>query len=87
MNSLPFFPDKIPLNLNRCPIKIITGIWPPNVIRLSSIEEAGIEVEFIKTLEKQLNSVITVDHDNTEDMGLKYGDEEEPTLRLGRLKV
>lgn len=87
MNSLSFFPDKIPLNFNRCPVKIVTGIWPPNVINISSVDEAGIEVEFIKIMELQLNCNLSIYIDGDQDMGLKFGENDEPTGRMGRLKV
>lgn len=87
-NSLPFFPDKIPLNLNRCPVKVTTGIWPPNVINTTStIDEQGIEMEFIKTMEYQLNCNLSIDTDEEQDMGLRYGENEEHTGRMGLLKV
>lgn len=38
----------------------ITGIWPPIVINIASVDEAGIEVEFIKTMEYQMNCNISV---------------------------
>lgn len=86
-NSLQFFPDKIPLNLNRCPVKIVTGIWPPNVINITSVDEAGIEMEFIKAMESHLNCNLSVHIDEELDMGLKFDENEEPTGRMGLLKV
>lgn len=68
-------------------MKIITGIWPPNVINIASVDEAGIEVEFIKTMEYQMNCKLSMHIDDAEDMGLKFGDNEEPTGRMGLLKV
>lgn len=87
MNSLPFFPDKVPLNLNRCPVKICTGIWPPNTINITSVDEAGIEMEFIKTMEYQLNCNLSIHIDEAQDMGLKFGENEEHTGRMRLLKV
>lgn len=89
LNSLPFFPDKVPLNLNQCPVKIITGIWPPNVINVSTsnFDGAGIEMEFIKAMAHQLNCNLTIHKDEDEDMGLKIGENEEPTGRMGLVKV
>lgn len=87
IHSLPFFPDKIPLNLNGCPVKIITGVWPPNVINISSVDDAGIEMEFIKTMEHQLNCNLSVHADDGLEMGLKFCENEDLTRRMRLLKV
>lgn len=38
------FPSKLPRNLDKCEIKIVTGLWPPNVIDVNRELYPGIEV-------------------------------------------
>lgn len=50
-----FFPTKIPLNLNKCPLKVGYVHWSPNVINWSKKVESGIECEFISSVIKYTN--------------------------------
>lgn len=40
------FPSKIPRNLDKCELKIVTGLWPPNIIDIHRKRYPGIEVWF-----------------------------------------
>lgn len=57
------------------------------MINITSVDEAGIEMEFIKTMEHQLNCNLSIHTDEAQDMGMKFGENEEPTGRMGLLKV
>lgn len=56
------------------------------MINITSVDEAGIEVEFIKILEYQLNCNLSVHVDVDEDMSLSFSENEEPTGRMGDRK-
>lgn len=56
--SAIIFPDKIPLNMNGCPVKIKMVAWPPYTIQPISISNAheglssleGVEIDLIRTI-------------------------------------
>lgn len=88
VNSLPFFPDKIPLDLNHCPVQTSVSIgWPPSVNDLSSINEAGIEVDFIMALQKQIRCNISFLPGSMADLGFNPRENGENFGRIAMLKV
>ncbi|KAJ6649149.1 hypothetical protein Bhyg_04382, partial [Pseudolycoriella hygida] len=83
--NLPFFPNKVPLQLNNCKINASTGIWPPTVIDVNS-NEPGIEIDLVFLLAKHINASINFVVDSNSWHGLTQDEQGEHTGRLGRLK-
>lgn len=52
------FPEKIPLDLNNCPVKVRTIIWPPYVIAPKKYNRSQIGINFTQGLEIQLLNTI-----------------------------
>lgn len=85
-NYLPFFPNKVPLNLNGCEIIVSTGIFPPSVVDVHSKDDAGIEMDFIFKSMQHMNATVTVVVDPLSWHGLTQNEEAEHTGRLALLK-
>lgn len=70
-NKLPFFPPKIPLNLNNCEVKISANVWPPNIIDLNSTTEPGIETALMNDIAKHINAKMVLVAVDIVEMGLR----------------
>lgn len=64
-NTDPFYPAKLPINLEQCGLKVGKSIWPPLVIDPMDKNEAGFEIDFLFNVERQLN--IKINYNTTLD--------------------
>lgn len=58
-NRLPYFPGKVPRDLNECAIKILASVWPPFVIDPKDKNNAGFEIDFVYNVMEQMNLNVT----------------------------
>lgn len=84
-NDLPFYPNKVPFNLNNCEIVVSTGVWPPTVIDVRG-NERGIEIDLVSTLLQHMNASINFVVDPQSFHGLTESEDKEHTGRLALLK-
>lgn len=64
-NTEPFYPAKVPANLEQCGLKVGKSIWPPLVNDPINNDEAGLEIDFLLNVEREMN--IKVNYNTTLD--------------------
>lgn len=78
-NGTDWFPDKIPHDLNGCPVRVVTVVWPPYVLapekKISGTKNEydfrdGLEIRLMNTMAKAANfSVVYITSEVGQDWG------------------
>lgn len=64
-NTEPFYPAKVPVNLEQCGLKVGKSVWSPLVIDPMVKDEAGFEIDFLFNVERAMN--IKINYNTTID--------------------
>lgn len=56
--SRHLFPEKIPRNLNKCPVRVRTIVWPPYVVQPKDFNRSTIGINFTQGLEIQMMNTV-----------------------------
>lgn len=54
-NTEPFFPAKVPFNMEECSLMVGISIWPPLVNDPTNTDDAGFEIDFLFNVRREMN--------------------------------